>query len=248
MPRTAWGWQITAEELSSWIIQQSDELLVVSKPGLVVCHPSKHGPWSSLIGACREYLGADVLHMPSRLDRETSGVVVLARTRAMGSRLQKAVQLRQMRKSYLSILEGTLREAVCVDQPVGRAENSRVFIRQCVRADGQTAKTFFEPLEWRGGYTLARVRTETGRLHQIRVHAAWLSHPVAADKLYGPDEGLFLEFIEQGFSPRLRDALPMERQTLHAEEMVFDFEAGPMEFRAPLAADMAEFWRQLASP
>lgn len=247
MPRTDWGWQITAEELSTWIIQQDDELLVVSKPGLVVCHPSKHGPWSSLIGACREYLGDTTLHMPSRLDRETSGVMVFARTREMGSRLQKAVQMRQVRKSYVAILQGTLREPVCVDQPIGRALESRVFLRQGVRPDGQTAKTFFEPLEWRGGHTLTRVRTETGRLHQIRVHAAWLGHGVAADKIYGPDEGLFLEFIEQGFSARLQAALPMERQALHAEEMIFDLENGPMEFRAPLAADLVEFWRRLGT-
>lgn len=247
MPVTDWGWQITAAELSSWILRQDEELLVVNKPGLVVCHPSKHGPWSSLIGACREYLGADVLHMPSRLDRETSGVMVLARTPRMGSRLQKAVQLRQVRKSYLAILEGTLRAAVSVDEPIGKAEDSRVYMRRCVRAGGQDARTHFEPLEWRGGYTLVRVRTETGRLHQIRVHAAWLGHAVAADKLYGPDESLFLEFIEQGFNARLQAALPLQRQALHAEEMAFELEEGPLEFRAPLAADMAEFWMRLGS-
>lgn len=245
MPRTEWGWQVTAEELAAWIIQHDSDLLVLNKPGLVVCHPSKHGPWSSLIGACREYLGDATLHMPSRLDRETSGVIVFARTREMGSRLQKAVQARQVSKSYLAILEGTLREALCVDQPIGPALASRVVLRQGVRPDGRPAKTYFEPLEWRGGYTLARVRTETGRLHQIRVHAAWLGHAVAADKIYGPDEGLFLEFIEQGFSARLRAVLPMERQALHAEQMVFDLEEGPMEFRAALPADMAEFWQRL---
>jgi 23S rRNA pseudouridine1911/1915/1917 synthase len=245
MPRTAWGWQITPEELSAWIIRRDDDLLVVNKPGLVVCHPSKHGPWSSLIGACREYLGAETLHMPSRLDRETSGVMVFARTRELGSLLQKAVQSRQVRKSYVAILEGELRDPVWANQPIGRALESRVYLRQGVRPDGQAAKTFFEPLEWRGGYTLARVTTETGRLHQIRVHAAWLGHCVVADKIYGPDEGLFLEFIEHGFSARLQAALPLERQALHADEMRFEFGDGPMEFRAPLAADMAEFWRRL---
>jgi 23S rRNA pseudouridine1911/1915/1917 synthase len=171
--------------------------------------------------------------------------MVFARTRELGSRLQKAVQARQVCKSYVAILEGTLRESMWVDQPIGRALESLVHIRQGVRADGQSAKTFFEPLEWRGGYTLARVTTETGRLHQIRVHAAWLGHAVAADKLYGPDEGLFLEFIEHGFTARLQAALPLERQALHADLMRFELEDRPMEFRAPLAADMAEFWRRL---
>lgn len=246
MPRTEWGWQITPDELASWIIRHDEELLVVNKPGLVVCHPSKHGPWSSLIGACREYLGAETLHMPSRLDRETSGVVLFARTRELGSRLQKAVQQRQVHKSYLAILEGIVPQALTVIEPIGRAQSSQVILRQCVRADGQSATTHFEPLDWRRGRTLVCVRTETGRPHQIRVHAAWLGHAVAADKIYGPDETLFLEFIENGFSARLQAALPMERQALHAESMRFDLEDGPLDFRAPMPDDMQCFWRSLS--
>ena len=70
---------IDLEELRTWILFEDNDLLVVNKPGDVVCHPSKNGPWSSLVGACREYTGLETLHMPSRLDRETSGVVVLVK-------------------------------------------------------------------------------------------------------------------------------------------------------------------------
>jgi 23S rRNA pseudouridine1911/1915/1917 synthase len=245
MPRTDWGWLITADELQSWIIHDDREVMAVNKPGLVVCHPSKFGPWSSLVGACREFLGLPVLHMPSRLDRETSGVVVLAKTREAGSRLQMAIQQGKARKSYVAILSGELREEALVDQPMGRAENSPVFLKMGVRADGQAARTRFIPLERRGGYTLARVEPESGRLHQIRVHAAWMGHAVAADKLYGPDETLFLDFIESGFTGRLPEMLPMERQALHASELAFDVNEGAREFAAPLAEDMAEFWERL---
>jgi 23S rRNA pseudouridine1911/1915/1917 synthase len=230
MPRTDWGWLITAEELRSWILHEDADLLVVNKPGLVVCHPSKHGPWSSLVGAAREYLGVEQLHMPSRLDRETSGVVLLAKTREMGSRLQRAVQARRVRKIYHALLCGEMREPVVVDQPLGPHPSSRIWIRQAVVDGGSAARTEFRPLRWGGGYTLAEIEPATGRLHQIRVHAAWLGHPVAGDKIYGPDESLFLEFLEQGWTARLSAALRLEHQALHASLWSF----GAWRFEAPL--------------
>lgn len=245
MPRTEWGWLITAEELRAWTIEESEELLAVNKPAGVVCHPSKHGAWSSLVGAAREYLGAPVLHVPSRLDRETSGVVVLARDKGLGRKMQKSIQAGRVRKSYAAILEGRLEERRVVDLPVGRAEGSRVFLKQGVRPDGRAARTVFEPVEWAGGKTLVRVRPETGRLHQIRVHASAIGHAVTGDKLYGPDESLFLEFIAHGFTDRLKAALEMERQALHAEELAFELAGGPRCFPAPLAEDMARFWQSL---
>ncbi len=245
MPKTDWGWLISPAELESWIIHRDADLLAVNKPGGVVCHPSKHGPWSSLIGACREYLGVEVLHMPSRLDRETSGVVVFAARRELGSLLQRAIQHGRVSKTYVAILEGTLRQPVFVDQPVGRATGSSVFLKQGVCADGQAAVSEFVPLEHSGGYTLARVHPRSGRLHQIRVHAAWMGHAIAGDKLYGPDERLFLEFIAHGFTQRLREMLPLERQALHASGLVFDLPDGPLCFHAPLARDMEEFWALL---
>jgi 23S rRNA pseudouridine1911/1915/1917 synthase len=247
MPYTDWGWLITPEELRSWILLEDERLLVINKPGSVVCHPSKHGPWSSLVGACREYTGAEVLHMPSRLDRETSGVVVLAKVREMGSLLQMAIQKGRVGKTYLAILEGAVDSELVVDQPIGRAEGSEVFLKQSVRSDGQTSVTRFVPLEQRGGYTLVRVHPESGRLHQIRVHAAWMGHAVAGDKLYGPDEHLFLRFIEHGFDEELQAALPLRRQALHACEMVFDIPGGPMRFEAPMPSDMSGFWSGLAT-
>lgn len=245
MPATEWGWLIAPEELESWILQNDDRFLVVNKPGLVVCHPSKHGPWSSLIGACREYLGVDRLHMPSRLDRETSGVVVLAKQAEWGSKLQKAIQMRSVTKRYVAILDGLLRTPITVDQPIGKdTRESKVWTKQWVNeADGATARTEFEPVDWRGGYTYAIVRPHTGRLHQIRVHAAWLGHAVTGDKVYGPDENLYIDFIANGWTAAIASQLPIRRQALHASRLNFRLETGEdVTFEAPLAADLAAFW------
>lgn len=244
MPLTDWGWQITPEEFESWIVAEDERLLAVNKPGLVLCHPSKHGPWSSLVGAAREARGLARLHMPFRLDRETSGVVVLVKDAALASLMQRAVERRQVEKVYLAILEGRLETETLVDQPIGKALESRVVVRRAVTPQGQPSRTRFVPLSIRGGYTLARVDLYTGRLHQIRVHAAWLGHPVAGDKIYGPDETLFLEFIEQGFTPRLIGALPLRRQALHAWRVAFHLTSGGCRFEAPLPEDLSDFCRQ----
>jgi 23S rRNA pseudouridine1911/1915/1917 synthase len=242
VPATERGWTITPEEFASWIVEDSPSLAVLNKPGCIVCHPSKNGPWSSLVGAAREYFGLETVHMPFRLDRETSGVWLAVKDRDLAGELQSAVERRECAKTYLAILEGGLQNPVEVNQPLGLAEGSLVRLRRAVRADGQLALTRFEPLGWRGGYTLAQVTPATGRLHQIRVHARWLGHPIAGDKLYGPDESLFLEFIERGFTGRVAQMLPLARQALHCESVRIETAAGPLCFRVPLADDLRQFW------
>jgi 23S rRNA pseudouridine1911/1915/1917 synthase len=232
------------DELRAWVVRETPELIVVNKPAHVVCHPSKRGPWSSLVGACREQFGLERLHMPSRLDRETSGVVVLAKTHEAASRLQRAAERRRVRKTYYAVLCGELREPRTVREPIGRDNTSLFAGRQCVIETGRDAETEFVPLDAASGYTLARVHPRSGRLHQIRVHAAWMGHAVAGDKLYGPDPSLMLEFIRDGFTSRLAAALPLDRHALHAFELAFD--GGEQVFRAPLAADLAAFCARLS--
>ena len=229
-------------------MEDGPEVAVLNKPPLVVCHPSKQGPWSSLIGAAREFYGLSTVHMPFRLDRETSGVWLAAKTREAGQRLQRAVQARQVEKSDLAVVEGELTSPVTVDQPIGRTETSVVRIKQEVREDGQSAVTHFTPLssarlsrEGRG-YSLVRVVTETGRLHQIRVHAAFLGHALVGDKMYGPDETLFIDFLEQGWAGRLPEMLALRRQALHCEAV--EFPQLGLRYSAPLTRDLAEFCRQ----
>lgn len=234
---------ITQEEFPGWVVEEDDDVIVVNKPGDIVCHPSKNGPWSSLVGACREHLGLPRVHMIYRLDRETSGVMVFAKNSTMAGRLQTAVEGRRVRKLYLAILCGDLRDPVVVDAPLGRDLASPIAARQAVvrGPEGRPAVTEFLPVAQAGGYTLCRVRPRTGRQHQIRVHAAELGCPLLGDKLYGPDQLLFLEFIRGGFTPRLAKLLTLPRHALHALEMRFDPGEGGRTFRAPLTEDLRRF-------
>ena len=245
MPPADWGWLITSDELSSWILLRTEDLLVLNKPPHTVCHPSRYGPWSSLIGACREFLGVQRLHMPFRLDRETSGVLVFAQTRETGVRLQHAVMRAQVRKEYIAIVEGNLDHSCTVSEPIGPDEGAAFFRRQSVRHDGQTAITHFYPLEQAHGYTVLRAVPETGRRHQIRVHLSHLGHPVAGDKLYSRHPELMIEFIRNGFSEHLLSRLPIRRQALHCRQVTFCTEAGEERFEAPLSPDLHQFWQSL---
>lgn len=232
-------------ELPGWVLLDDTKLLVIDKPGWLVVHPSKNGPWSSLAGAVREGLGLETIRFIYRLDRETSGVVILAKDEATGSRLQKAMGKRQIGKVYVTILEGELNGPVTVDQWLGQDLSAGVTVKQQVVPPGtpgaQAATTIFHPLAVRGGCTLAGVELLTGRKHQIRAHADWLGHRVIGDKLYGPDPRLYLEFAEHGWTPRHSALLRFTRQALHCAAI--DLRTARMDYllRAPWPADLARF-------
>ena len=250
-PRRACAWprrvaqgpvrMIAPEEIKSWVIYEDARLLVVNKPGDVVCHPSKAGPWSSLVGAAREYTGLPTMHLVFRLDRETSGVVVLAKDAKMASRLQTAMMERKAGKVYLAVMTGELTEAVTVDQPLGDDTASPVFIKSTVVAGGQAAVTHFTPLVAVNGFTLVRVVTETGRKHQIRAHAQWLGRSLVGDKIYGPDARLYLDFITTGWTTALEERLLLSRQALHCAEIDLRTVGAPAVFTAEMAKDLREF-------
>jgi 23S rRNA pseudouridine1911/1915/1917 synthase len=234
---------IAPEEFRAWIVHEDERLLVLNKPGDVVCHPSKAGPWSSLCGAAREYLGGGAVHLIFRLDRETSGVVVIAKDEATGRFLQRATVDRNYAKTYHAILVGELAVETLVDRPLGPDYSGQLRTKTCVVPEGQgkRAVTRYTPLAVGGGFTLARVATETGRMHQIRAHAEWLGHPLAGDKIYGPDQNLFLEFLDTGWTPALAAQLHLRRQALHCAEIDLTLSREPHIFRAGLPEDLAEF-------
>lgn len=233
----------SAEELCAWTLYEDERLFVINKPGDIVCHPSKEGPWSSLVGAAREYLGLGTVHLIFRLDRETSGVVVFAKDPATGRRLQMAAQERRYGKIYWALLQGELQKAMTVDQPLGADFESGVAAKNRVvpHGQGQPAQTRFTPLAHGGGYTLAHVVTATGRKHQIRAHAEWLKYPLLGDKIYGPDPNLFLEFVDKGWTANLAERLLLPRQALHCAEIDLRPAGESHVFRAPLPADLKEF-------
>lgn len=236
---------IEPAELKSWIVHEDERLLVFSKPGDVVCHPSKAGPWSSLVGAAREYTGLPTVHLVFRLDRETSGIIVLAKDPKMASRLQKAVQDRRVSKRYRAITWGELREPVTVDQPLGIDIHSPVFVKSAVvrmgELEAKEAVTHFSTEASVNGFSLVRADLETGRKHQIRAHLQWLGHSVVGDKIYGPDSRCYLDFIDHGWTSALAAKLLMDRQALHCAEIGLEPAGLPFTFRAPLPADMRAF-------
>ena len=234
---------ISLGELRSWIIFEDENYLVVNKPGWVVCHPSKRGPYSSLVGACREYTGLEVIRLVNRLDRETSGVVVFAKNRPSARVCQKALQERRVDKVYCAILHGRLQEAMMINKPLARDIESPVYIKQTVRKSNSArrARSCFEPMVSREDFTLTRVSIFTGRKHQIRAHAQWMGHPIVGDKIYGPDDTLYLEFIEKGWTDRMGKLLPLHRQAIHAVLLRFRLSDRILQFSAPLPGDISYF-------
>ncbi len=238
---------VDMDVFSEWIIEECDDLLVLNKPGWLVCHPSKNGPMSSLVGVVGVYTGADKLHLIARLDRETSGLIIFAKRPAIARKYQMAIQARIVTKSYLAILEGQFSEQIHIDEPIAKRKpgSGLVFVKNEVSYDrtSQTAVTDFLPKATGGGFTLCEVLPETGRKHQIRVHAEYIKHRVVGDKIYGPDEALYIDFIEHGWTDKLAEKLPMKRQALHCHRYTFNFLEGPRTFTAPIQSDMVDFCR-----
>lgn len=231
-------------EFSQWIVHEDDHMLALNKPGWLVCHPSKHGPMSSLVGAAKAYLNTDKGHLVSRLDRETSGIVLIAKTRFGASQYQKAIEQRRVSKHYWVWVQGRMSGEQQVNQPLARDIESEVYVKQTVRKSNsaQSAVTHFEPMHWDAATEVSVVKAIpiTGRKHQIRAHLRWLGYPVIGDKLYGPDDRLYLEFIEQGWTQRLQQALGFPRQALHAAALEFDGLDPKLRasFVAPLPPDL----------
>ena len=233
---------ISEEILRSSIIFEDDDIVVVNKPGWFVCHPSKRGPWSSLVGATRELFGLDTIFLVGRLDRETSGVVLMAKNQAAGRIWQKALEQKQVKRTYLAIIEGELNEEVQVAGFVGNDPDSKVFVKQRVTVKSRTSKkadTRFCPLYCAEGYTFVSVVTKTGRKHQIRLHAQSIGFPLVGEKLYGHDESYYLNFCESGWNSSWMDELGMDRQALHARR--FGYLDKDEIFEAEFPSDLMSF-------
>ena len=267
------------------IIHEDADLLVVHKPAGLVCHPTKGDEYSSLISRARLHLNAGssrresalstinfqpstaaTPHLIHRLDRETSGLVLIAKNAVVAGELGKIWETRTVLKEYLAIVHGHVREDHgLIDAPLGKDEASPVAIKDCVRPDGAPAQTeFFVQKrfsravflsdfggEGRGEVTagnlqlstfsLLTLRPLTGRKHQIRLHLAHLGHPVVGDKIYGGDPDLYLALVENRLTDAQRTRLILPHHALHAGRLQFDWRGQTRQFNAQPEPDFAEF-------
>jgi 23S rRNA pseudouridine1911/1915/1917 synthase len=242
------------------VVFEDDDLLVVDKPGGMVCHSAQRPEYGSLAEWLRER-GVPTPRMINRLDRETSGLVVVAKNERAAKNLGKAVLRREIEKQYVAICWGNFEhEKGVIDQPVAIGKGSAVYTKRVVdREAGKPSVTEFEvfarlgkpgPGERGQGFTVIGLKPRTGRAHQLRVRLAWLGHPIVGDKVYGPDETLYLQFIQNGVTNEMLNKLLLPRHALHAEAVAFRHPRTqePCTFHAPLPEDMRTFISEYESP
>lgn len=230
---------VRAEAIDLRILYEDPYLLAVDKPAGLVVHPAP-GHWSgTLVNALLHRWGGErpgldparcgIVH---RLDKDTSGIVLVAKDLKTHEALSQLFRRREVRKQYTAIVCGVLRdERGVIDRPIGRHPSDRK--KMSVRGGGRESVTRYEVLERYRGASLLRLFPVTGRTHQIRVHLAAIGHPVLADPLYA-----------QG---RHAPATALRRQALHAERLRFAHPRSGEELRlhSPLPADLADAIEQL---
>ena len=171
------------------IVYEDEDLLVLNKPAGVAMHPKADDAAApSLAAMLTGYLGeGSVPHFVSRLDKGTSGLLIAAKSGYVHDRLRRALHSSELRREYRAVAVGQVTPPRgVIDAPIGRAEGS--IIRRCVREDGLVSRTEYEVLQTAERFSLLRLRPETGRTHQLRVHMAYLGHPLAGDWLYGTED------------------------------------------------------------
>lgn len=232
---------------SAWSLLYEDEVTVaISKSGDLPVHPSGRYCENSLLHIAAGKFGT--LHPVNRIDRETSGIVLFAKTSAAASRYQK--NLSKAHKHYLAIVRGDPPGSFSCELPLGPAhplaqDGDEVVRKKRAAYEGADEKAFtnFRLLQKAGGYALLEALPETGRLHQIRAHLEACGYPIVGDKLYGGDERLFLKFIESGMTDSLLQKLELPRCALHAHRLAITHADSneTIVICAPLPSDMRGF-------
>lgn len=207
------------------IIYEDEDIIVINKSSNTPIHPSQNNYDNSLANALAYYYKEQnlpfIFRCINRLDRDTTGLVLLAKNMYSSCVLSDMVRKREIHREYLAIVEGKLDTCGTIDAPIARAENS--IIERCVdKINGQSAVTHYTLLENKNGYSFVSIVLETGRTHQIRVHMKHIGHPLPGDFIYNPNYS------------------HITRQALHSHKLSFvhPVTKKPIEFCAPLPNDM----------
>lgn len=207
------------------IAYEDEDLLVVNKPADTPIHPSLHNYENTLANGAAYYYAAQgeayVFRCMNRLDRDTTGLTILAKHMLSAAILSKDIAERRVTRTYLAIVKGTLTGSGTIDAPIGREDGS--VITRCIDYEqGERAVTHYKSLQTRNGLSLIALRLETGRTHQIRVHMKHIGYPLIGDYLYNPDTSR------------------IHRQALHSYQLNFThpITKKAVELTAPLPSDM----------
>ena len=232
------------------IVQKHPQFLIVDKPAGWLVHPTRPDGTYTLIDWLREQYPGEFLSLVSRLDRETSGLLLVGRGKENASLLGKMQQRREIHKTYLAIVHGRPPGSGVIDQPLdrlGKHQPSRIFIRQAVVPGTYPALTEFKTLATRthpehGVISLVEATPKTGRLHQIRAHFDYLGFPVLNDKIYGQNDEFFLNYIDKDTQNKTK----MARHALHSYKLHFTLDLGSevdsVSVEIPLAEDLNSIW------
>ena len=253
------------------IVYEDEDLLVIDKPAGVSIHPAPGHPADTLANGLVHYYAQQdipfVFRCINRLDRDTTGLLIVAKNLISASILEAMLQRHEIRRTYLAVVEGTLPSEGTIDLPIARKEGS--LIERCVdHVRGDRAVTHYARIHPHTGsvmqdltgerslnsndaaddhcllpYSVAELQLETGRTHQIRVHMAATEHPLLGDSLYNPR---WSALFEKGIPKQGADLpLNLARQALHSWKLDFThpIKKEPMHFTAPVPEDMRRFWR-----
>ena len=236
------------------VIDECDDWIVVDKPAPLIVHPANRQPEPNLLGGISTLLAYEMANganpgIVTRLDRETSGLVLVAKHAAAARQLSGVFMRREARKEYLAVVLGWPQaQAWECDEPLLRAGDvgiSAIWVRQTVHPTGKLCRTRFEVMErferQEGRFSLLRCFPESGRMHQIRVHLAHCGYPVVGDKLYSAAGREYLDWMAAGWTPDLARRLFLPRHALHAAVLAIPWAGGVIEWRAELAEDLRDF-------
>jgi 23S rRNA pseudouridine1911/1915/1917 synthase len=236
------------------VLDESEDYIIIAKPAPLIVHPSNGRVEPTLLCGLEGLLAFEIAngHKPAiitRLDRETSGLVLVAKHTDAARQLAMSLQNRRAEKEYIAIVHGHPEwEEIEVDQPIirqGLVQESAIWLKRTVHPQGRESFTQFRCLRrWenaRGRFSEISCLPLTGRTHQIRVHLAHLGYAIVGDKIYGAEESTFLEFIETGWTEALRERMMLPRQALHALRLSLPWQGQVREWSCPLARDMIEF-------
>ena len=207
------------------IVYEDEDLLVINKPAGMPIHPSQGNYDNTLANACAYYFQQKgepfTYRCINRLDRDTTGLLILARHAYSASLLSSMIAKREIHREYLALATGLVPDSGVIEAPIARVDGSTIE-REVNFKTGEFARTHYKCLEYKNGYSLVSLKLDTGRTHQIRIHMKYIGHPLPGDFLYNPDYSV------------------IRRQALHSYRLTFThpITGKELQFTAPLPDDM----------